>query len=54
MYFKCYRMYYWESLYLLLKTLYRKYIQGFKSIFCLEKLVGIFLKGVRIIIIKII
>jgi hypothetical protein len=46
MYFECYGMYCCESLYLPLETLHRKDMQGFKSIFCSEKRVGIFPKGV--------
>jgi hypothetical protein len=46
MYFECYGMYCCESLHLQLETLHRKDMQGFKSIFCSEKKVGIFPKGV--------
>ncbi|KAE9371965.1 HET-domain-containing protein [Stipitochalara longipes BDJ] len=46
MYFECYGMYCCESLHLPLETLHRKDMQGFKSVFCSEKLVGIFPKGV--------
>ena len=46
MYFECYGMYCCESLHLPLETLHRKDMQGFKSVFCSEKRVGIFPKGV--------
>jgi hypothetical protein len=46
MYFECYGMYCCESLNLPLETLHRKDMQGFKSVFCSEKRVGIFPKGV--------
>ncbi|KIM98481.1 hypothetical protein OIDMADRAFT_73290, partial [Oidiodendron maius Zn] len=46
MYFECYGMYCCESLNLPLETLHRKDMQGFKSVFCSEKRVGMFPKGV--------
>jgi len=46
MYFECYGMYCCESLHLPLESMHRKDMQGFKSIYCSEQLVGIFPKGV--------
>ncbi|KAH6664202.1 heterokaryon incompatibility protein-domain-containing protein [Halenospora varia] len=46
MYFECYGMYCCESVHFPLQTMHRKDMQGFKSVFCSEKLVGIFPKGV--------
>jgi hypothetical protein len=46
MYFECYGMYCYESVHFPLQTLHRKDMQSFKSVFCSEKLIGIFPKGV--------
>jgi hypothetical protein len=46
MYFECYGMYCCESVHFPLQTMHRKDMQGFKSVFCSKKLIGIFPKGV--------
>lgn len=46
MYFECYGMYCCESVHFPLQTMHRKDMQGFKSVFCSEKLIGTFPKGV--------
>ena len=45
MYFECYGMYCCESLGFPLASLHRRDMQGFKTVFCSEKRVGIFPKG---------
>ena len=46
MYFECYGMYCYESVHFPLQTMHRKDMQGFKSVFCSKKLIGMFPKGV--------
>jgi hypothetical protein len=46
MYFEYYGMYCCESLDFSMEEMHRKYMQGFKSVFCEDKCVGIFPKGV--------
>jgi hypothetical protein len=46
MYFEYYGMYCHESVHFPLQTMHRKDMQGFKSVFCSKKLIGMFPKGV--------
>ncbi|KAN0108704.1 HET domain containing protein [Hyaloscypha variabilis] len=54
MVFECYGMYCYESLHLPLETMHRKDMHGFKSVFCSEKRVGMFPKGVGTTVIDIV
>jgi hypothetical protein len=45
-YFECYGMYCWESVHFPLQTMHRKDMQGFKSVFCADNMIGMFPKGV--------
>ena len=46
MYFECYGMYCCESVQFPLQTMHREDMQGFKSVFCSKRMIGIFPKGV--------
>jgi len=46
MYFECYGMYCGESVHFPLQTMHKKDMQGFKRVFCSEKSIGMFPKGV--------
>jgi hypothetical protein len=45
MYFECYGMHCCESVHFPLQTMHRKDMQGFKSVFCSKRLIGIFPRG---------
>lgn len=46
MYFECYGMYCCELINLLIEEMHKQDMQGFNSIFCADKCVGMFPKGV--------